>query len=265
MAPTSWLRAAALAAGIFAAGCHAGGASPAGRASDEWVRSYEVPAGGEIQVSATNGAIELEGHDGAGVEVRAERIARAASDDAARELVSRIEIKDEVLPTRVSISTQGISGILIGVSYEVKYQVRAPHSVVARLRVTNGVIKAKAFAGQLIATSTNGGIVGEGLSGKLEARSTNGNVQIALQAISPGGVSLRTTNGRVDLSLPPAAKADLSAECRNGAVTVEGLTIEAFGEQSRRAVNGRLNGGGPPVDVETTNGAIRIRPLATEP
>ena len=178
---------------------------------------------GEIQVSATNGAIELEGYDGATVEVRAERIARAASDDAARELVSRIEIKEEVLPNRVSIRTEGISGILIGVSYQVKYQVRAPHSVVARLRVTNGVVTAKAFAGQLIATSTNGGIVGEGSSGKVEARSTNGNVQIALQAIAPGGVSLRTTNGRVDLSLPPAAKADLSAECRNGAVTVEGL------------------------------------------
>jgi hypothetical protein len=265
MAPTSWLRAAALAAGLFAAGCHAGGVNPAGQASDQWVRSYELPPDGEIQVSATNGAIEIEGYDGPTVEVRAELVAHAASDDAARELVSRIVIKEEVLPNRVSIRTEGISGILIGVSYEVKYQVRAPHSVVARLRVTNGVVKAKAFAGQLIATSTNGGIVGEELSGKVEARTTNGNVQIALHAISPGGVSLRTTNGRVDLSLPPAAKADLSATCRNGAVTVEGLEIEAFGEQSRRAVNGRLNGGGPPVDVETTNGAIRIRPLATEP
>ena len=147
MAPTSWLRAAALAAGLFAAGCHAGGINPAGHASDQWVRSYELPPDGEIQVSATNGAIELEGYDGPTVEVRAERVAHAASDDAARELVSRIEIKEEVLPNRVSISTEGISGILIGVSYEVKYQVRAPHSVVARLRVTNGVVKAKAFAG----------------------------------------------------------------------------------------------------------------------
>jgi hypothetical protein len=69
----------------------------------------------------------------------------------------------------------------------------------------------------------------------------------------------------VDLSVPAAAKADLSAECRNGAVTVEGLTIEPSGEQSRRSVNGRLNGGGPPIDIETTNGAIRIRSLITAP
>src|SRR5688572_7561029 len=119
MAPTSWLRVGALAAGLFVAGCHAGGVSPAGQARDQWVRSYELPPDGEIQVSATNGAIELEGYDGATVEVRAERIAHAATDDAARELVSRIEIREEILPDRVSIRTEGISGILIGVSYQV--------------------------------------------------------------------------------------------------------------------------------------------------
>ena len=61
------------------------------------------------------------------------------------------------------------------------------------------------------------------------------------------------------------AKADLSAECRNGAVTVEGLSIEPFGEQSRRSVHGKLNGGGAPIDVETTNGAVRIRSLTAQP
>lgn len=263
MTRTSWLRTGALVASLLAGGCHGPIGELAGRASDEWVRSYELRPDGEIQVSATNGAIELEGYDGKTVEVRAERTARAVTDEAARELVSKIAINEEVTPDRVAIRTEGVSGLLIGVSYQVKYHVRAPHSVVARLRVTNGVVTAKAFSGHLIATSTNGGIVGEALGGKLEARTTNGNLQIGLAAVSPGGVSLRTTNGRVDLAVPEAAKADLSAECRNGAVSVEGLALETFGEQSRRAVNGRLNGGGAPIDVETTNGAIRIRSLAT--
>jgi hypothetical protein len=237
----------------------------AGSAADEWVRSYELPPDGEIQVSATNGAIDLQGYDGRTVEVRAERTARGVSDEAARELVSKIAISEDVTPDRVVIRTEGISGLLIGASYQVKYHVRAPHSVVARLRVVNGVNTARAFAGHLVATSTNGSITGEDLGGKLEARSTNGHVRIALAAVPAGGVSLRTTNGRVDLAVPLAARADLSAECRNGAVTVEGLPIEPFGEQSRRAVNGRLNGGGAPIDVQTTNGAIRIRSLAPTP
>jgi hypothetical protein len=237
----------------------------AGSASDEWVRSYELRPDGEIQVSVTNGTIELQGYDGKTVDVRAERSARSVTDEAARELVSRIAIGEDVTPDRVAIRTEGISGLLIGASYQVKYHIRAPHAVIARLRVTNGVITAKAFTGHLVATSTNGGITGEGLGGKLEARSTNGHMQIALAAVAAGGVSLRTTNGRVDLAVPAAARADLSAECRNGAVTVEGLLLEPSGEQSRRAVNGRLNGGGAPIDIETTNGAIRIRALAATP
>jgi hypothetical protein len=264
MTRNPWLRTGALIASLLAGGCHGPLGELAGRASDEWVRSYELRPDGEIQVSATNGSIDLEGYDGKTVEVRAERIARAATDNAARELVSKIAINEDVAPDRVAVRTEGVSGLLIGVSYQVKYYVRAPHSVVARMRVTNGVVTAKRFAGHLIATSTNGGIVGEELGGKLEARSTNGTVRISLQQVAPGGVSLRTTNGRVDLSLPESAKADLSAECRNGAVSVEGLPIEASGEQSRRAVHGKLNGGGAPIDVETTNGAIRIRPLAAE-
>lgn len=265
MTRTSWLRAGALAAGLFAAGCHGGGGGNlSGQASDEWVRSYQLPPDGTIEVSSTNGAIELEGYDGTTVEVRAERVAKAANDEAARQLVSKIEIKEEILPNHVAVRTEGISGILIGVSYQVKYQVRVPHTVSARMRVTNGVVNAKGFSGPLLATSTNGGIVGERLSGKVEARAVNGNVKIAVQEVAAGGISLRTTNGRVDLEVPPSAKADLSAECRNGVVTVEGLQVEAFGEQSRRAVNGRLNGGGPPVDVNTTNGAIRIGALGPQ-
>jgi hypothetical protein len=262
MIANSWVRTGALVAGLCAGGCHGPMGALTGQASDEWVRSYELPQDGEIEVSATNGTIDLEGYDGKTVEVRAERTARAVTDEAARELVSKIAINEEVAPDRVAIRTEGVSGLLIGVSYQVRYHVRAPNSVVARMRVTNGVVTAKRFSGHLIATSTNGGIVGEALGGKLEARSTNGAVRIALQQVAPAGVTLRTTNGRVDLSLPASAKADLSAECRNGGVTVEGLSFEPSGEQSRRAMRGKLNGGGAPIDVETTNGAVRIRSLA---
>jgi hypothetical protein len=257
----SWLRTGALIASLLAGGCHGPLGELTGQATDEWVRSYEIRPDGEIQVSATNGTIDLEGYEGKTVEVRAERTARAVTDEAARELISKIAINEEVAPDRVAIRTEGVSGILIGVSYQVKYHVRAPQAVVARMRVTNGIVTAKRFSGHLIATSTNGGIVGEEIGGQLEARSTNGTVRIALQQVAAAGVTLRTTNGRVDLSLPPSAKADLSAECRNGAVTVEGLSVEPLGEQTRRAVRGKLNGGGPPIDIETTNGAVRIRSL----
>src|SRR5689334_4950299 len=97
-----------------------------GRASDEWTRRYPLSAGGEIRIVNTNGRIEVEGTSGSTVEVRAERIARGATDEAARELLPRIVIKEEATPDRVSLATEKMSGILLGVSFEVRYHVKAP-------------------------------------------------------------------------------------------------------------------------------------------
>jgi hypothetical protein len=259
-----WTRISAVVLALTTAGCHAT-VEIAGSASDEWVRSYTLTPGGEIQISNSNGAIELEGYDGPAVEVRAERTVKAFSDDSARELVSKIAISEDVAPDRVTIRTEGIEGLLVGVSYQVTYRIRAPHSVVARLRVTNGSATARSFNGHFIGTSTNGGVVGENLGGRIEARTTNGHVRVVATAVASGGIRLQTTNGHVDLVVPETSKADVAAECRNGSVTVEGLALEPFGEQSRRVVSGRLGGGGAPIEVRTTNGNVRIASRAKEP
>jgi hypothetical protein len=259
-----WNRIGVVVAALLAAGCHVPVSELTGTARDEWVRSYTIADGGELQVSSSNGAIVLEGYDGPTVEVRAERSAKAMSEEAARELVSKIVINEDVSPDRVVIRTEGIDGLLVGVSYQVTYHVRAPHTIVARLRVTNGTATARSFNGHLIATSTNGGVVGENLAGRIEARSTNGHVRVAATAVAPGGIRLQTTNGHADLVVPETAKADVTVETRNGTVAVEGLSLEPFGEQSKRVVNGRLGGGGAPIEVRTTNGNVRLGSRAKE-
>ena len=56
-----------------------------GRASDEWKKTYTVAAGGRFEVKNTNGTVTIEqGTDDATVEVRAERVAKASSDEAAQ-------------------------------------------------------------------------------------------------------------------------------------------------------------------------------------
>ena len=92
-----------------------------GRASEEWTRSYPLAAGGQVRIGNTNGRIEVEGIDGSTVEVRAEKIARAATDDGAKELLPRITIKEDIQPSLVSIETDrlggmgGIMGMLPGI------------------------------------------------------------------------------------------------------------------------------------------------------
>lgn len=246
--------------GLLLAGCDLSLGHLTARATDEWSRSYPLEAGGEIRIVNTNGKIEIEGTDGSTVEVKAEKIARGATDTAARELLPRIVIKEDIKPDRVSLETERMSGIMIGAAFEVRYHVRAPKNAVVNITNTNGQVALAALTGKVKAQTTNGGVNGRNLTGGVDARSTNGGVTIDMASIGPDSISLRTTNGGVTLTLPDGAKASLTASCTNGGINVSALDNLEISEQSRRRLEGRLNGGGTAIEVRTTNGGIRVRP-----
>ena len=246
--------------GLLLAGCDLSLGHLTARATDEWSRSYPLEAGGEIRIVNTNGKIEIEGTDGSTVEVKAEKIARGATDTAARELLPRIVIKEDIKPDRVSLETERMSGIMIGTAFEVRYHVRAPKNAVVNITNTNGQVALAALTGKVKAQTTNGGVNGRNLTGGVDARSTNGGVTIDMASIGPDSISLRTTNGGVTLTLPDGAKANLTASCTNGGINVSALDNLEISEQSRRRLEGRLNGGGTAIEVRTTNGGIRVRP-----
>lgn len=209
------------------------------RASDEWTHTYPLGPGGEVEISNSNGTIDIQPSTGSTVEVRAERIAKATTDEGARELLPRITISENTNGNRVSIKTEGLGGLMIGAGFEVRYHVKAPRSAAVR------------------ASNTNGQVSITGMAGKIVAHTTNGAVVMDLDAVADK-IEARTTNGAVTLTLPPEAKADLTATVTNGAITVSGLKLETT-EQSRRRIEGKINGGGPSVDLHTTNGGVRLR------
>jgi hypothetical protein len=227
-----------------------------GRASDEWKRAYEIQPGGRIEIRNINGAITVEpAAAGAKVEIRAERIAKASSDEAARELLKKIEIQEDVKPDAVRVQTKAPSGW--GSGHEVKYFVKAPASIRVAAHTTNGGIRLDGLPNDLDVSSVNGGIDGDRLSGPLQASTTNGGVDVHLDALKPGGVRLSAVNGGISLDLPQAAQADISARVTNGGLHTDNLSLDVQ-EQSRRRLDGRLNGGGSRVELVTTNGGIRI-------
>jgi len=235
----------------------------AGRATEEWTHTYPLTAGGQVHIGNTNGKVDIEGVDGNTVEIRAERVARGVTDTAARELLPRIEIKEDIRPDRVAVDTGRMSGITFGASFEVRYHVRAPKNAVIDAANTNGLVTVTDMSGKVKAHTTNGGVTGKGLSGGVDAGATNGRVSIEMASVGSDRIALRTTNGGVVLTLPDTAKADISASCTNGGITVSGVKLE-ISEQSRRHLEGKLNGGGTAIELHTTNGGVRLRSKAAE-
>src|SRR6185503_6481926 len=160
-----------------------------------------------------------------------------------RDLLSRMAIKEDVTPGRISIESERTGGFFTGAGYEVHYHVRAPRNTVVRATTTNGMILRTALSGNTSVATTNGEVRGEALAGGIMAQSTNGRVDVELTALGAHEVDLRTTNGAIVLKLPVEAKANLDASVTNGAISVTGLKFEAS-DQSRRHLSARINGGG---------------------
>lgn len=244
----------------------------AGKAQDEWTRTYPVAAAGRLEIINVNGRITAEATDGPAVEVRAERSAKAATDEGARDLLRRIEMREELGEGRIRVEvrpprTSGPSG------HEIKWTIKVPHGVAVDLRTINGGVNMNGLQGDIRARSTNGGITGTAIAATaVDAAVTNGGVEIELaKAVTSGTFELEAVNGGVSLSLPSESKVDIAARCVNGGISVDGLDVQVSGEDQarerkglefaktfRRRMDGQLNGGGARISMETVNGGVKI-------
>lgn len=231
----------------------------AGKASDQWTRTYDVGTSGRLELINVNGRITAEAVDGTEVEVRAERTAKAATDEAAKDLLQRIEIREETSAGRVRIEVRaprmnGPSG------HEFTWTVKVPRGVSVDLRTVNGGLRLQNLEGDVYARTTNGGIKGTGLlAAGVDASVVNGGVEIELaRAVTTGTFQLEAVNGGVSITLPPDSKADIAGRCVNGGISTSDLPLETVGEQNRRRLDAKLNGGGARISLETVNGGVRV-------
>lgn len=227
----------------------------------EWRKTYELSPGGRVDISNVNGRIDVEPSAGHTVEVVAQKVAKASTPAAAKEALERIEIREEVSSSHVSIATKlprGGGWFDMG-GGQVKYSVRVPVGAEVKFTTVNGGVSVIGLSGRVTAETTNGGVVARDISGTIDASTTNGGVDVEFARLGEGGAKLECTNGGIKLRLPADAKATISASVTNGGIDTSGLSIEAT-QTSRRRLEGRLNGGGAPIHIDGTNGGIRIGP-----
>lgn len=242
------------------AGCDIAMADFKEQQSSTWTKTYELQPGGRLELSNVNGRIEVQPSTGTSVEIIAEKTAKAASVDAAKRALDEVEIAETVSPDSVKIETrvQRGSGIFGHSSTQVKYTVRAPAGTDLTLSTVNGGIVLSGMNGRLNLQATNGGIKARDVTGQVEAVTTNGGVDVDLASMPQDGVKLGCTNGGIVLRLPADARASVRARITNGGIETRGLDVVSTGSVSKRRLDGQLNGGGPRIELEGTNGGIRL-------
>jgi hypothetical protein len=246
---------------VASAGCDIAMAEHKQKETSEWRKTYDLQPGGRVEIGNVNGKIQVVPGEGNKVEVVATKTGHGMTSEAAKEALNGIEILEDVSSTVVKIQTRiarrSGSGLFGGSGLQVEYMVRVPVSAEVKATTVNGGVEVTGVSGKVSAEATNGGVKLRDLTGGVEASTTNGGVDVDLARLSEAGVKLECTNGGIKLRLPADSKASISARQTNGGIETSGLNLDS-NENSRRRLDARLNGGGARIEIEGTNGGIRI-------
>jgi DUF4097 and DUF4098 domain-containing protein YvlB len=256
-----WIAVPVLALAVATAGCDIVTADLRAEESAQWHKSYTLDAKGHLEIHNVNGKIQVEPSTGNTVDIEATKKARGASTEAAKAALERVSIVEDVSGDQIRIDTkvtrsEGFS--FMNGNVQVEYRVKVPAGADVKFTTVNGGVEVTGLQGHVVAETTNGGVTARELTGQLEASTTNGGLDIDLARMPEGGVKLDCTNGGIKVRLPRDARATISARISNGGINADNLPVEMSGDNSRRHFEGRMNGGGPRLEVEGVNGGIRL-------
>lgn len=123
---------------------------------------------------------------------------------------------------------------------------------------SNGPVEIDSVRGKVVVRTSNGRIRAREIDGGVEATTSNGPVDIALSARPKAGIKVDTSNGPVTIELPADTSARLDARSNtsvNSEFSVDGESTDHSGHR----LEGNIGGGGPSIEVNTSNGPIHIR------
>jgi DUF4097 and DUF4098 domain-containing protein YvlB len=228
-------------------------------AKSGWSRTYKVAAGATLEIREPNGRITIEAIDGSEIQVSATRVAKAATEEAAKAAAEKVQINEKVSADRVELdSTAGQnSGFMSTSSQHVDYDVKVPRSIHLSIKATNSKVDVKSVTGTLRIEAVNGEIVVDGAEQGADINTVNGRVVLNMAKIGADGARVKTVNGEIEVGVPTGGKATIAARVSNGAVEVQGLELKTS-EKSYRRLDATLGGGGPEIRLDTTNGVIKI-------
>ena len=251
--------------------------------------SYPMQPGAKLTVENINGAIEISGWDQSMIDITATKYAE--TDQLLAQLKVDVAAGGDGVHIRTIPPTD--SG-QVGVKYVLKVprraelaEIRSTNGAIritetegsANLRTTNGSVHAAKTRGKLeIGTSngavhieendgetdvhtSNGSIHASAISGPLTAVTSNGAVNLKLASTTLGAVKATTSNGGITLSIPATAGARVRAVTSSRNKIVSDFDIRKEGDNSESHLEGVVGGGGPNVELSTSQGSIRLLKL----
>jgi len=131
----------------------------------------------------------------------------------------------------------------------------------ASLHTSNGRVRADDVRGSIEADTSNGGIhimLSKPDAGRpIKLETSNGPIELTMQALNQNEIHASTSNGGITVHLPGNVNADLNATASNSSISTE-FEVATSGSLEKHHLEGKIGGGGPMIDLSTSNGSIKV-------
>jgi hypothetical protein len=128
-----------------------------------------------------------------------------------------------------------------------------------KMRTGDGSIEAHGLDGKVTADSGDGHIKLEGRFDGLNIKTGDGSVEARVDNGSRMNTAwnIHTGDGSVDMTLPGDLQANIDASTGDGHISL-GMPVTVEGSFSNSQIHGKMNGGGQPLVIHTSDGSIRL-------
>ena len=240
---------------------------------DEWTKNWKVQGKPELRVTAGDASLTIE--VGSATEISA--LVRTRGVDIGD---SGVRITERQNGNRVELEIREPSARWGFGSRSVEVRLRVPRELMADAHTGDGSIHLSGLHGMVRVDTGDGSIEGDGLDGAFEARTGDGSVRVAGRfdelkvRTSDGSVQVKvlpgsrmsaswrveTGDGSVRLAIPRDLAADVQLRTGDGSIHSD-LPLTVQGTRREHELHGKLNGGGPFLEVRTGDGSITLSGL----
>ncbi|MBD3585804.1 DUF4097 domain-containing protein [Salinimonas sp. HHU 13199] len=234
--------------------------------AEKITKSFTVSPDGTLTLRTDAGAIEITTHSANTIDVDVDIDQRNDGD---------FTVEFEQDDDGVTIDGER-EGQWYGGSLRVRYAITLPEQYNIDVDTAGGAISVEALTGDVEARTSGGRITISDVTGDIDIKTSGGalditNVKGNIDGHTSGGgidlklteqpeedVSLHTSGGSINAMFPETVKIDLEANTSGGRVKSE---WPVQGSVSKREIEGKINGGGPQVDLKTSGGSIHVEKI----
>ncbi len=241
--------------------------------ADDWSKHWTVSAKPELRISTGDASVVIEAGSSNEIEAVVKTRGVSIGDGG-------VKIDEHQDGNRVELEIRERSSHFSFGMHSVELRVRVPKELTANVHTGDGSIKLSGLRGSLRVDTGDGSVQGDDLDGTLDARSGDGSIHVRGRF---DGLQIRTSDGSVDaqaasgsqmhsdwrvetgdgsvhLGVPRNLAANVQLKTGDGSIHVD-LPLTVEGMKGEHDVRGKLNGGGPFLDVRTGDGSISLNSI----